>query len=409
MVSAMLAFAVAALAAGLSLNRPGWWQAAVSLAVLGGVIPMIYAVNIRIVPVFSRRPWLSETWLRLQVALAVGGAWLVFAGSIGSWDAGRAMGSALALGGGIAFMANAVLLFRRPATLPAPPLPYPAQAAVDRTATRFMRLAGLSLAFGLTVGLVTTMWRPGAGRWELVWAHALLVGFFLSMASGICYHVLTRWSERRWKLVAPIRLHFALTALALPAMLLALATDQRALFAFAGPLQALAIGLLIINCAPMIGGLPQPTRAAFTGALLLFAIGVTLGGLFALNPAFGARLRLVHAEINLFGGAGLLISGAGYYLVPRFAGQPLRWARLATAQLGTLVTGVGMGVAALVWQAYGDGPVALVAAAQVLVAGSFLLFGLQVAATFRQQSTGVVAALTLTQRGAAAPIVPGQR
>jgi hypothetical protein len=409
MVSAMLAFAVAALAAGLSLTQPGWWQAAVSLAVLGGVIPMIYAVNIRIVPVFSRRSWLSETWLRVQVALAVGGAWLVFAGSIGGWDAVRVVGSALALGGGIAFMANAMLLFRRPATLPAPPLPYPAQAAVDRTATRFMRLAGLSLAFGLTVGLVTTIWRPDTGRWELVWAHAMLVGFFLSMASGVCYHVLTRWSERRWKTVAPIRLHFALTALGLPAMLLALASDQRALFAIAGTLQALAIGLLIINCAPMIGGLPQPTRAAFTGALMLLAIGVTLGGLFALNPALGARLRLVHAELNLFGGTGLLISGAGYYLVPRFAGQPLRWARLATMQLSAVLAGVGLGVVALVWRGYGDGPVSLFAAAQLLIAAGFLLFGIQVAATFRQQSAGVVAALTLTPRAAAAPIVPGQR
>jgi hypothetical protein len=73
------------------------------------------------------------------------------------------------------------------------------------------------------------------------------------------------------------------------------------------------------------------------------------------------------------------------------------------------LAGVGLGVVALVWRAYGDGPVSLFAAAQLLIAAGFLLFGIQVAATFRQQSAGVVAALTLTPRAAAAPIVPGQR
>ena len=403
MAAAMLALAVAALAAGLASFQPGWWRGAVSLAILGGIIPMIFAVNVRIVPVFSRRAWLGEIWLRAQVGLAVAGAWVVFAGIIARQEAVVSAGHALALGGGILFVVNVARLFRQPATMPAPPLPYPGQAAVDRVATRFMRLSGGYLLFGLAVGLLMSVWQPGMGRWDLVWAHALLIGYFLAMVSGVCYHVLSRWTGRAWKRIGPIRLHFLAVALGLPLMLLALATDQRALFAIAGSLQAIALGLLLVNIAPMISGLPGLTRPAFAAAMVMLLVGITLGALFALDPALGARLRLTHAEINLFGWTGLLISGAGYYLVPRFAGQPLRWPRLAPLQLGLLVAGIGLAVVALLWRTYGDGPAALVLLAQALVAAGYLLFGVLVAGTFRptkRAGAGTVAALPLAPRPA---------
>ena len=285
--------------------------------------------------------------------------------------------------------------------MPAPPLPYSGQTAVDRTATLFMRLSGIYLLFGLTAGLAMNFWRLGSGRWDLVWTHAMLVGFFLSMVSGVCYHVLSRWTGRPWRAVTPIRLHLVALALGLPAMLHALATNQMALFVIAGPLQALAIGLLLLNIAPMIPALPGLTRPAFTAALVLLLIGITLGALFAIDPALGARLRLTHAEINLFGWSGLLISGAGYYLAPRFAGQPLRWPWLGPIQLGALILGIGLGIVALVWRAYGDGPAAPVLVAQVLVAAGFLLFGIQVVGTFRPKKragVGTVAALPLVAK-----------
>jgi hypothetical protein len=395
MVSAMLAFAVSALAAGLTPYQPGLWRGAVSLAVLGGITPMIYAVNLRIVPVFARRTWPSAVWLRLQLGSAAAGAWLVFAGTIADNVGAVIAGSALALGGGVLFTANIVALFRQPATLPAPPLPYPSQADVDRVGTGFMRMAGGYLLTGLSVGLVTSAWRPETGRWDLVWAHAMLIGFFLSMASGVCYHVLSRWTGRPWGAVMPIRLHFVIVALGLPVMLLALATDRAEIFAIAGPLQAVAIGLFLVIITPMIPALPDLTRPAFAAAIVLLVTGVTLGALFALEPAIGARLRLTHAEVNLFGWTGLLISGAGYYLVPRFAGQPLRWPRLATVQLGALVIGVVLGGVAFAWRAYGDGPASLVLFAQGIICAGFLLLGVQIAGTFRRKSAGTVAALVL--------------
>jgi hypothetical protein len=395
MVAAMLAFAIAAIAVGLTPYRPGWWQGAVSLAVLGGVTPMIYAVNFRIVPVFSRRSWPSEAWLRLQMGLSITGAWAVFAGHFANRQWIVIAGSGLALGAGILFSAHLVRLFREPVMRPAPPLPYPGQTAVDRVATGFMRLAGVYLLIGLFVGVVTSVWRPETGRWDLVWAHAMLVGFFLSMASGVCYHVLGRWTGREWRSLAPIRLHFAVVVLGLPVMLLALATDQATLLAIAGPLQAIAIGLFLANIAPMVPALPDVTRPAFVCAMILLGGGVVLGAAFAINPAIGARLRLTHADINLFGWTSLLISGAGYYLVPRFAGQPLRWPRLAAVQLGALMVGVVLGAVAMAWRAYGDGPASLVLFAQGLVCAGFLLFGMQIAGTFHQKSAGTVTALVL--------------
>jgi hypothetical protein len=399
MVAAMAAFAVAALTAGLTPYEPRLWAGVVPLAVLGGVIPMIFAINIRVVPVFSRRSWPDEGWLRAQVALAIAGAWTVFAGYVAGWEALVLAGSVLALAGGIAFMANLARLFRQaPEPRPAPPLPYPEHAAVDAIAIRFMRLAGIFLLTGLVVGVLTAVWRPEVGRWDLVWAHTMLVGFMLSMAAGVSYHVLARWTGRRWRSIIAIRLHFALVALGLPVMLLALATDQTALFAIAGPVEAVAIGLFLVNIAPMTAALPSPTRPAVLAAMGLLAVGVGLGASFAIEPILGVWLRVVHAEINLFGWTGLLISGIGYYFLPRLAGQPLRWPWLAPVQLGAVFGGVGLSVAAIGLRAHAQGPDGLVLTAGAVIAAGFVLFGLQVAGTFRHTSVGTVAALPYMPR-----------
>ena len=318
MAAAMLAFAVAALGGRL--------DPVPTRALVGGSdpgrarrgIPMIFAINIRIVPVFSSRSWPGEASLRLQVVLAIVGAWTVFAARVAGWDSLVLAGSVLALAGGIVFLANLARLFRQaPEPRPAPPLPYPEHAAIDAVATRFMQLAGLFLLVGLSVGALTAAWRPEEGRWDRVWAHTMLVGFMLSMvAGGIGYHVPAAgcWTGRRWRSVAAVRLHFALVVLGLPLMLFALATDQTALFRIAGPVQAAAIGLFLVNIAPLAAALPSPSRLAVLAAIGLLAAGIGLGASFAVEPILGVWLRVIHAEINLFGWMGLLISGIGYYL-----------------------------------------------------------------------------------------------
>ncbi len=382
LVVAPLALAVSALAAGWSAREPAWWQAAVHLAVLGGIALMIYGVNIRIVPVFARRSWRSPRLLLAQVAAGGGGAWLAFIGIGTRNDVARGAGEILALIGGVLFMVNIVGLFRQQPSGEAPPLRFAQQATVDRIATKFMRLSGTWLVFGLAVGVALIWWRPERGRWDLVWAHMLLVGFFLSMASGVCYHVLSRWSGRPWASVAAIRWHYIAIALGLPFMVIALAMDWDALFLVAGPIQALALVLLLVNAAPHVLRLRGAPRIGIATAAVFLLVGLTLGVVFAIDPATGARLRQAHAISNLFGWAGLLISGFGYALVPGFAGTRLRWPRLAAAQVGIVAAGVAAGIAAVAWRMYGDGPESASIAAQAVVATGMVLFAGQVAAMF---------------------------
>ncbi|HEU0115162.1 MAG TPA: hypothetical protein VFQ80_10820, partial [Thermomicrobiales bacterium] len=100
-VAGMLALAVATATLTLTALHPAWWPAAVGLAILGGLTPMIFAVTIRVVPVFSRRQWRSEAALRLQVGLMIAGAWTLYAGRLRLDGALVFVGSLLALAGGI--------------------------------------------------------------------------------------------------------------------------------------------------------------------------------------------------------------------------------------------------------------------------------------------------------------------
>lgn len=410
-LSSIAAFTVAAGAAAAAAMRPNWWPAAVALAILGAILPMIQAVNIRVVPVFAGRSWPSEAWLRVQVGLVVVGAWLVFAGRMVPLPPVAVLGSFVALIGGAVAAANAVRLFRQPkSAVPTPMLPSPEQAEADALATRLTRLSGRYLLVGLLVGAVTSVWVPPVGRWDLVWAHALLVGSFMTMAAGVCYHVLARWTGRRWTRLPVMRLHVRLVIFGLPVMIGALALGWPVPFAIAGTLQVVALLLFLAAIAPMLPGLSGLTRVAFVAAAAALAVGIGLAVVFAVDPAIGSRLRAVHAQLNLFGWAGLLVSGAGYYLFPRFAGQPLRWPRLARFQVGLLIGGVVLAAGGGVWRAWG-GPAWASAPGMALAAASFAAFGAVVAGTFfgaRRQSVGATCELTPVRRRAPASLAGGR-
>lgn len=346
---ALLALAVSVAVAGFTRTHPTWWEASISLAVLGGVFPMILAVNTRIVPVFSRRDWASGRLLQVMVILAIIGGWTVFAGRIAERDAIVTLGSAVSLLAGLLFLFNIGQLFKQETPVrPGPPLPYPDQTRADRIATNFTRLSAVWLLVGLIVGLATSIRTPEMGRWELVWAHAMLVGFVLSMATGVTYHVLPRWTTGRWKTITALRIHWYVTLIALPLMVLALAIDSEILFHMAAPLEAMVIILWIANCLPFVTKLPRATRVGFGASLVALICGIALGMSFAVTPANGALLRPVHAELNLFGWAALLICGVTYYLAPRFAGMPLRWPRLMPVQLALTIGSLAVGIA-LIW------------------------------------------------------------
>lgn len=109
-------------------------------------------------------------------------------------------------------------------------------------------------------------------------------------------------------------------------------------------------------------------------AFLALGLGVGLGAWFALDRAAGAWLRPLHAELNLWGWATLLIYGMGYHMLPRFLARPLRRPRLAEAQSWLAIAGVAL--AALGWLALSLGwpsqPLLLAGGlAQLLAAGLF--------------------------------------
>lgn len=400
MVAAALGFAGAA--AAMVPARPALWPAAVALALLGGIVPMVYAVTIRVVPVFARRSWRSAAALRAQVGLGLVGTWLVVAGALAGSDPARVLGHGLALASGVLFGMNVALLRRQPIAGPPPPMAGTAQSEVDAVATRLTRFAGAFLIVGLLAGLVAAAAPPAVGRWDLVWVHALTVGFFVSMAAGVSFHVLARWTGRPWPSARPMVWYLGLTVPAVPAMVGALAFGWQPLFAVAALGEAAAIALFVATVAPMVPALPGPTRPAFAAALGAAVAGVALGVAFALDPALGARLRTAHAEINLFGWAGMLVCGAAYYLAPRFAGRPLRWPRLAVVQLALLGGGLTVSVGGVAWRAAGGPPVVAQSGA-LAVAVSFVLFAAIIAATFSapaRAATGTSAALPLLPRAA---------
>lgn len=91
------------------------------------------------------------------------------------------------------------------------------------------------------------------------------------------------------------------------------------------------------------------TLRCIKAAFLALALGIGLGAWFTLDRAAGARLRPLHAELNLWGWCTLLIYGMAYHMLPRFAGRPLQRVRLAAAQSWLAIGGVAL--VALGWLA----------------------------------------------------------
>jgi hypothetical protein len=77
-------------------------------------------------------------------------------------------------------------------------------------------------------------------------------------------------------------------------------------------------------------------------AFFCLALGIGLGAWFGIDRAQGARLRPLHAELNLWGWATLMIYGMAYHMLPRFTGRPLPRPRFAAAQSWLAIGGVAL-------------------------------------------------------------------
>ncbi|MCO5217113.1 MAG: cbb3-type cytochrome c oxidase subunit I [Thermomicrobiales bacterium] len=387
------AMGVAIFLAGYSQTHPAWWQASVHLAVLGGITIMIYGVNFNALPVHSGKPWRSEGLLALQLASAMLGAIICAWGYGHRLESWLMIGHLLAFAGAVLFQVNLVLLFTQPGERP-PRIPWDQrtqQQKVDRMAIPFTMVSSLVLMLATGLDLALDFWTPEQGRWDLVWAHLMLLGFFFPMASGTSYHILGRWAERDFRSLRLIRVQQISFLIGLPTMAIALGWDLDWLFLIGGPLMAVAMGCWAINLLPVAWRMSPAVRFGIVMAMIFMIVGVTLGVIFAIDPALGARLRTTHVMANLFGFAGLLMSGFGYRYVPHLAGQSdVRWPLLQAPQLILMVGGCAAGMVTMGLRMYGHIEPEIVMWATAPAALGMMLFAINAAATFMrspQQTT----------------------
>jgi cbb3-type cytochrome oxidase subunit 1 len=90
-------------------------------------------------------------------------------------------------------------------------------------------------------------------------------------------------------------------------------------------------------------------------ALIYLGVGVLLGLLMALQPAWMLYLRPTHAHINLLGFMAMFVYGVAYHVIPRFRGKQLYSNKLARYHLILANVGlVGMAVAFPLRFGFGD-------------------------------------------------------
>lgn len=386
--AAPIAMAVALALAGYSQTNGAWWTASVQLAVLGGITIMIYGVNVQALPVHSGKRWRSLPLVAVQVGTGSVGAWLIALGYGWRHDSLVRIGHWLALAGAVLFLANLMLLFTGPGARP-PRIPWQdrtQQQKVDRLAIPFTMLSGLIVVVGTALGVLLDSWQPSFGRWDLVWAHVMLLGFFFPMASGTSYHMLARWSGRDFRSLRLIAVHLIMFLVGMPAMAIALAVDSDLLLRIGAIAMAISMLAWAINILPVAWPLAMAVRSGISLAMCFMVFGIGLGVMFALDPVAGARLRSTHVVANLFGFAGLLISGFGYRYVPQLAGViQMRWLVLRLPQVVLVTVGCGLGMFVMGLRAYGHVEASAAFMPCLLGAVGLLLFALNTAATFSFQ------------------------
>lgn len=354
--TAPLAMGVALFLAGYSQAHPQWWTAAVQLAVLGGITIMIYGVNVQALPAHSGKKWRYPQLVALQIGTGIAGAWMLAVGYGNRIEGWIQLGNLLALTGAVLFLANLMLLFTQPGERP-PKIPWDQrthQQKVDRLAIPFTMISGLMVVVGTGLGVALDYWKPAQGRWDLVWAHLMLLGFFFAMASGTSYHMLGRWAKREYTSLRLVQVHVVAFLIGLPTMTIALGWDVDWLFRIGAVSMAVAMICWAINILPVAWSLSPAVRVGIALALVFMVAGISLGVLFAADEALGPRLRTTHVVANLFGFAGLLISGFGYRYVPLLANvREMRWPKWNMPQIALMAAGCAFGMLFMGLRMYG--------------------------------------------------------
>lgn len=387
--TAPLAMGVALFLAGYSQAHPQWWTAAVQLAVLGGITIMIYGVNVQALPAHSGKKWRYPQLVALQIGTGIAGAWMLAVGYGNRIEGWIQLGNLLALTGAVLFLANLMLLFTQPGERP-PKIPWDQrthQQKVDRLAIPFTMISGLMVVVGTGLSVALVYWRPAQGRWDLVWAHLMLLGFFFAMASGTSYHMLGRWAKREYTSLRLVQVHVVAFLIGLPTMTIALGWDVDWLFRIGAVSMAVAMICWAINILPVAWSLSPAVRVGIALALVFMVVGISFGVLFAIDESLGPRLRTTHVVANLFGFAGLLISGFGYRYVPLLANvREMRWPKWNMPQIALMAAGCAFGMLFMGLRMYGHIEPEVVLWPCTIGAVGMAVFAANTAATFIAKS-----------------------
>lgn len=383
--AAPIAMGIALFLAGYSQTHGAWWTASVQLAVLGGITIMIYGVNVQALPTHSGKKWRYPQLVALQVAAGIVGAWMLAWGYGERIDGWIKLGNLLAFTGAALFLINLVLLFSQPGERP-PKIPWDKRThhqKVDRLAIPFTMISGLAVVMGTALGVALDYWRPAQGRWDLVWAHLMLLGFFFAMASGTSYHMLGRWAEKEYTSLRLVQLHSIAFLIGVPAMTIALGWDIEWLFLVGAISMATAMVAWAINIVPVAWVLSPAVRIGISLAILFMLVGIGFGVAFAIDEALGPRLRTTHVLANLYGFSGLLISGFGYRYVPHLAEvDEIRWPSLRMPQIVLMAVGCTFGMLFMGLRMYGHVEPEVVLWPCLVGAVGMIIFAANTAATF---------------------------
>ncbi len=339
----------------LTAAGPQRWDAWVHLLLYGWISCSIFAVNYHTTPVFSGRNFPKPAWLEFHWLVWSLGVLLASSGLVWYSQLSYRLGLGLEWLGSCLFMWNIVQLLRSPKLRPSMPSSPQQQQQIDRLSTLATKTSGASLPLALSLMLAREFGLIHA-RWLLSAEHLLTLGWMMLMIIGVGCHVLPRWSgqatrDPRW-LHAGLGLHHV----GLLSIVLGLGFDLPAVFALGASFMLLGLSCCVWLLVPALANRPakqpgqlsivQPRRIGpltmwcIRAAVGYLALGIGFGISFAFDRALGAQLRPIHVESNLAGFATILIYGMAYFMLPRFMGRPLAFAKLANWQVFLAISAV---------------------------------------------------------------------
>lgn len=354
------------------------WRAQLHLALFGFIGMMIFGMSYLFVPNFSGRMLARTDWAAAHLAVAhlgvAGGAWVLAVASPADW-----VFMALYFTGGLLWTANLLATLRTPKVevLKKGLIPLEDSGGIPslrQRVDRWARVATMAVPFYLLAATAGFVAAYGGLSPYAPALHLYTTGFIALMVFGAGYHLLPRFTG-----VVP-RPNFVafnvLLGIAGPAWVGLTIEDSAGLFPLAAFTEAAAgllfAGFILDSLAKTERG--HPSYLFYAASAVSLITGVLLGFGFAMDYTWRAY-RPVHAWINLFGFAGLMILGVSVDALIGYRRSDSRDRLSFTALFLSAVAGLGLVAASYTGvQARVPGLVLLLLAALLYAARLFAKF-----------------------------------